>query len=934
MGTLGTSVRVLHVDDDPDFAETAAAFLERDDARFEVETATSASAGLDRLADEEFDCVVSDYEMPGRNGIEFLEAVSQDYPDLPFILYTGRGSEEVASDAISAGVTDYLQKGTGTSQYTVLANRISNAVEQYRTNRRAAELDRVRTLASDINQAIVRAESPREVKARACEIISASEPYLFAWIGDVDPDTGQVEPEVSAGTEDGYLDTVTVTTDDDPTGQGPVGTAISERRVAVSQNIAEDPAFEPWRADAIERGYRAAAAVPLEYQDTLYGALVVYAERTNSFDENERELLAELGRDIAHVLHSFDVRARLREEREFIEQALDSLNDVFYVLNADGTFRRWNDQLSAVTGYGDEELAEIQAIELFPEGEREKIADAIEEALTTGETTVESEFLTADGEHIPYEFTGSQLTSTDDRVGLIGIGRDLTARKQRERRLQRLIDTLPGMVYRCRNDPGRPTEEIRGNVREITGYDASELERTDGLYGEGVVHPDDREERSSAVQNGLDAHEAFEVTYRIRTEDGEVKWVWERGQGVYADDGEPVALEGFITDITEREQRKLAVDALHETAQSVMRADTAAQVAEITVDTISDVLDMPANGLHLYDEDEGGLVPAAWTDRTEEIVGEPPTIAPDEGIAGNAFETGRSQVYSNISTVADRFNPNTSVRSQIAVPLDDHGVLLIGSPDPDAFDDVDVSLAEVAATHATTALDHIEHERELERQNERLEEFAGIVSHDLRNPLTVAEGHLELAREECDSEHLSGVAKMHDRMTILIDDLLALAHEGEEVTDPETVDLSDLVENCWHHVETADATLVGDVSRTLRADRSRLEQLLENLFRNAVEHGSTGPDSQARQGAVEHGDDVTVTVGGLSDGFYVADDGPGIPEGDYDRIFESGYSTSDRGTGFGLAIVREIVEAHGWRIRATDSETGGARFEITGVESD
>jgi len=918
VGVLGTPVRVLHVDDDTDFAETAAVFLEREDDRFEVETATNASAGLGRLADGDFDCVVSDYEMPGRNGIEFLEAVSQDYPDLPFILYTGKGSEEVASDAISAGVTDYLQKGTGTSQYTVLANRISNAVEQCRTNRRAAELDRVRTLASDINQAIVRAESPREVKTRACEIISASEPYLFAWIGDVDPDTGHIEPEVSAGIADGYLERITVTTDEGPTGQGPGGTAICERRVAVSQNIAEDPAFEPWRADAIERGYRAAAAVPLEYQDTLYGELVVYAEHTNSFDENERDLLAELGRDIAHVLHSFDVRARLREKREFIEQALDSLNDVFYVVNADGTVRRWNDRLAEVTGYGDGELAEIQATALFPADERPRIADAIEEVLTTGEATIESEFLTAADEHVPYEFTGSRLTSADDdRNGIIGIGRDLTARKQRERRLERLIDTLPGMVYRCRNDPEWPMENIRGNVREITGYRASELESRGGLYGEEIVHPDDREAVWTAVQNALDAREAFEITYRIRTDDEELKWVWERGRGIYAD-GDPVALEGFVTDITGRKQREKAVDALHETAQSVMRADTAEQVAEIIVDTVSDVLDMPANGFHLHDEDEGGLVPVAWTDRTEEIVGDPPIIAPDEGIAGNAFETGRSQIYGDVSTVADRFNPDTSVRSLIAVPLDDHGVLIIGSPEPDVFDDVDVSLAEIAAAHATTALDHIEHERELERQNKHLEEFAGIVSHDLRNPLTVAEGYLELARDECESEHLDEVAEMHDRMTILIDDLLTLAHEGEEVTDPVTVELSDLVENCWHHVETADVTLVAEVSRTLRADRSRLEQLLENLFRNAVEHG---------------GDDVTVTVGGLSDGFYVADDGPGIPDDDYDRIFESGYSMSDEGTGFGLAIVRDIVETHGWGIRVTDSEAGGARFEITGVES-
>jgi len=132
-GGWSDTIHVLHVDDEPDFADMAGTFLQREDDRFTVETATSASDGLAHLADSPVDCIVSDYDMPAQNGIELLKAVREEYPDLPFILYTGKGSEEIASDAISAGVTDYLQKGNGTSQYTVLANRIRNAVEQYRS---------------------------------------------------------------------------------------------------------------------------------------------------------------------------------------------------------------------------------------------------------------------------------------------------------------------------------------------------------------------------------------------------------------------------------------------------------------------------------------------------------------------------------------------------------------------------------------------------------------------------------------------------------------------------------------------------------------------------------------------------------------------------------------------------------------------------------
>jgi len=140
--SISGTIRVLHVDDEPSLADMAATFLEREDDRITVHTETNPDDGLKRVADNEFDCIVSDYDMPGRNGIEFLEAVRENYSELPFILYTGKGSEEVASDAISAGVTDYLQKESGTGQYTVLANRISNSVEQYRSRKAVQETER------------------------------------------------------------------------------------------------------------------------------------------------------------------------------------------------------------------------------------------------------------------------------------------------------------------------------------------------------------------------------------------------------------------------------------------------------------------------------------------------------------------------------------------------------------------------------------------------------------------------------------------------------------------------------------------------------------------------------------------------------------------------------------------------------------------------
>ncbi|MFB6169375.1 MAG: sensor histidine kinase, partial [Haloferacaceae archaeon] len=210
-----------------------------------------------------------------------------------------------------------------------------------------------------------------------------------------------------------------------------------------------------------------------------------------------------------------------------------------------------------------------------------------------------------------------------------------------------------------------------------------------------------------------------------------------------------------------------------------------------------------------------------------------------------------------------------------------------------------------------------ERRQELERQKRQLEEFASIVSHDLRNPLAVAEGTLELARETRESDYLARAADAIDRSQALIEDLLTLARQGETVAEVQPVAFEDVVETSWRTVDTAQASLEVDVSPAVEADQSRLRELFENLYRNAVEHG---------------GDDVTVAVGTIDDGFYVADTGPGIPESDREDVFEAGYSTNDGGTGFGLRIVEQIVDAHGWEVAVTESDQGGARFEVTGVE--
>jgi signal transduction histidine kinase len=163
--------------------------------------------------------------------------------------------------------------------------------------------------------------------------------------------------------------------------------------------------------------------------------------------------------------------------------------------------------------------------------------------------------------------------------------------------------------------------------------------------------------------------------------------------------------------------------------------------------------------------------------------------------------------------------------------------------------------------------------------------------------------------------------RAHDRMEELIDGLLALARQGKLTGDPISVELESAAETAWKTVETDDLSLAFDSPPVVKADPDRLRQLLENLFRNAVEHGSPS-DSAASDGGISE-----ITVGALHNGFYVEDDGVGIPESERESVLDSGYSTQG-GTGFGLAIVDTIAEAHGWQATVTESEAGGVRFEF------
>jgi PAS domain S-box-containing protein len=725
-------IRVLHVDDEPGLGDLTARFLEREDARIEVVTATSAADGLDCLADHDIDCIVSDYRMPGMDGLEFLAAVRDDHPDLPFVLFTGEGSEAIASEAITAGATDYLRKRTGTEQYELLANRVSNAVEQYRSKRRAAALERVRTLASDVNQALVRAESRAEIEARVPEVLTDADPYRFAAIAEVDPETERVDQRASAGVAGGFLDGDGTHVDDGDEGRSAIERAVHGRELAIVRNLQGDTTHEPWRELAVEYGLHALAAVPLEHEDTLYGLFVVVSGRPNAFDDTERKLLAELGDNIAHALHAHGIKADLRRSRDRFEALFE--NAPVPVLTGEirpdddrQIVRDANDAFEDVFGFESEEVVGRDVADVVvPEGSEERHAAFRERAAAGEPVDAEVSRSTVDGLR---EFLLQVIpigTEGDRADGWYAWYTDVTEQKRREERLthqQSLFEavmetTIDGVLV-----VDRDREYVTWNQQFIDMWDIPE----------GMIGDEPESVALEWVLDELEAPDAFldtvehlydhpdeESRDRVRLTDGRV---FDRYSApVEGDDGTHYGRVWFFRDITEQREREDALERLHAATRDLMAATTTEEVVTTGSGMAADILELPMNSIHLFDPAENALVPVACSDALESVFdGLPPSIPAGEGVAWQAYATGDSQVHADVREADRVLNEDTPFRHELHLPLGDHGVLIVASTACGEFDAADEALAHVLAANVEAALDRVEYERTLAEERDKYE---------------------------------------------------------------------------------------------------------------------------------------------------------------------------------------------------------------------
>jgi len=617
---------------------------------------------------------------------------------------------------------------------------------------------------------------------------------------------------------------------------------------------------------------------------------------------------------------------------------------LFLVFDETGELADWNESVVETLPAEPAALASMTAADIVADDEGEKMRAAIDSLDETERTTVETVVLTAGGERRHYEFTLQQLTNgAEPAYG--AIGRDITERKRAEQEREAVFDRMSDAVFAVDTD-WRITYANAFGTEVLAGAMGRELtpEEIEGL--------DLWEEIPEAVDTVFYEryHEALDTQEPVTFEEYyEPLDIWFDVRAYPSETG----LSVYLSDITERYRQRAAT----ERRERVLR-----EMYGIIADRERSFDDQVAALLELgraeLDTQYGTFSRIDGEDYHFEVVaGEDDSV--QSGDVGELSATNCERVASTEETVVlgdiardapaqtDRAGfTEWGIACYIGAPVfvDDavYGTFCFYGPEPrdGEFSGWERTIVELMSRWVSYELqrqrvtDRLEAKTEqLETKNEKLTRFAEVVSHDLRNPLNVLEGWLETAEETGDPDAFERCNNAVDRMYTLIDDLLTLSRAGAVIDDRQPVNLQAVTQAAWATVDSPEATLSVETDRTVDADETRLQQLFENLFRNSVEHGSTSSRPQADD-AIEHaGDEVTITVGAVDGGFFVADDGPGIPEDEREDVLESGYSTSDDGTGFGLAIVSEIAEAHDWALRLTESSDGGARFEITGVEA-
>jgi len=670
-----------------------------------------------------------------------------------------------------------------------------------------------------------------------------------------------------------------------------------------------------------------------------------------TFDTWYRPLVDDAG-DVQQVLGvSFDVTNRRERERALqdreqqLSKIIESTNDAVMIKNADGEYELINEAGAAYFGRDADEIIGKTDDELFEPEVASTLRAHDEAVMDAGEQRQYDERIGIDGEEYVFESNRVPYTDADGSVvGTITISRDVTERKKRERRLEEndaILRQLTGTadeVFWLFDSDFTEVQFVNDAYEEIWGRSVAELRENAMDFMEGV-HPEDRETVANAVQrlgNGETTHEE----YRVNPEEEFGRWVSVRGEPIYDDEGAVVRAAGLARDITERKEREQQLQALSEATEELSYARTPDEVAETAVDIAGRILDQPLTAVWRYEAETDRLVPWAASDRAQGLASSSGGVGPipPDSAEMAAFRDGEPTLIDDYSAIDDPGHPETPLGSLLLIPLGEHGLLTVGTDEVAPFTAPERNLLSILASNATAAFQRADREQaletykdKLEESNENLQEFAYIASHDLQEPLRSVTSYLDLLATEYGDE-LEGEGEFYieraesnaSRMSAMIDALLAYSRVKTEggtfdTVAAETV-VAETLDSLGVLINESEARIRTGSLPTVTADENQLGQVFQNLLKNAIEHGGEPPEIE-----------ITATDAGDAWEFAVADNGPGVPEPQQDRIFEifqQGNTDGDGEAGIGLAICERIVSRHRGDIWV-DADGSGSTFKFT-----
>ncbi|MEF8976115.1 MAG: PAS domain-containing protein [Halapricum sp.] len=451
------------------------------------------------------------------------------------------------------------------------------------------------------------------------------------------------------------------------------------------------------------------------------------------------------------------------------------------------------------------------------------------------------------------------------------------------------------------------------NITQADGYEGENIDREQviGLTDYELYDREHADRLFEEEQELLAREEAIEEKIEHYVENGEDQWISTTKVPRYDEDGNLLGLVGNVRDVTAIKRQERMMTALHDASQRLVRAGSKAEIGRVAVDIATEIDALPGARVDLFDPDTGALTTVetvedvAWDERSFQRVAatKEPEYQTDTGefVTVDVAEHDHRELElpDTVETV-----------SGIRVPLGEHGVIGVDAGEG-TLDPFTIELAHVLAANTEAALDRAEQKRRLATQSARLEEFASLSSHELRNRLQIALGAAERARAEDDVDAVDDVIETLGRMDRLVGQLLTLARTGSVSHSTESIALSGIVETAWHSIPTGDASLSVSGDAVIAADRGALLEVFEMLFRTTIEGGSGH-----------------VRVGTLSDGFYAEDDGSSIkPAALFEPTYSDGNVPDDS-----VYLVSVIADAHEWSVDVEPSDIGGTRFSFQGVD--